>query len=248
MKKTLLITGGSDGIGASTAYLAAKKGYIVCINYRQNHEAARKVVSDIINQGGQAFAFQADISDEKQVENMFNAIDQQVGRIDALVNNAAHIEPQQRFVDMSAERILKVFSINVVGSFICAREAIKRMSIKNNGQGGSIVNISSIAAKYGSPFEYIDYAATKGAVDTMTIGLSKEVVDEGIRVNAVRPGIINTNIHSKAGEPNRIERVKPNIPMKRSGQPEEVAHAILWLLSEEASYMTGAIVDVSGGR
>lgn len=248
MKKILLITGGSDGIGASTAYLAAKKGYIVCINYRQNHEAARKVVSDIINQGGQAFAFQADISDEKQVENMFNAIDQQVGRIDALVNNAAHIEPQQRFVDMSAERILKVFSINVVGSFICAREAIKRMSIKNNGQGGSIVNISSIAAKYGSPFEYIDYAATKGAVDTMTIGLSKEVVDEGIRVNAVRPGIINTNIHSKAGEPNRIERVKPNIPMKRSGQPEEVAHVILWLLSEEASYMTGAIVDVSGGR
>lgn len=248
MKKILLVTGGSDGIGASTAYLAAKKDYIVCINYRQNHEGAHKVVSNIVSQGGQAFAFQADISDEKQVENMFNVIDQQVGRIDALVNNAAHIEPQQRFVDMSAERILKVFSINVVGSFICAREAIKRMSIKNNGQGGSIVNISSIAAKYGSPFEYIDYAATKGAVDTMTIGLSKEVVDEGIRVNAVRPGIINTNIHSKAGEPNRIERVKPNIPMKRSGQPEEVAHAILWLLSEEASYMTGAIVDVSGGR
>lgn len=231
MKKILLVTGGSDGIGASTAYLAAKKDYIVCINYRQNHEGAHKVVSNIVSQGGQAFAFQADISDEKQVENMFNAIDQQVGRIDALVNNAAHIEPQQRFVDMSAERILKVFSINVVGSFICAREAIKRMSIKNNGQGGSIVNISSIAAKYGSPFEYIDYAATKGAVDTMTIGLSKEVVDEGIRVNAVRPGIINTNIHSKAGEPNRIERVKPNIPMKRSGQPEEVAHAILLTLT-----------------
>lgn len=248
MKKILLITGGSDGIGASTAYLAAKKDYIVCINYRQNHEAAHKIVSNIASQGGQAFAFQADISDEKQVEHMFKSIDQRVGIISALVNNAALIEPQQRFVDMSAERILKVFLTNVVGSFICAREAIKRMSLKNNGQGGCIVNISSMAAKYGSPFEYIDYAATKGAIDTMTIGLSKEVAEEGIRVNAVRPGIINTNIHSKAGEPNRVERVKPNIPMKRGGQPEEVGHVILWLLSEEASYMTGAIVDVSGGR
>jgi NAD(P)-dependent dehydrogenase (short-subunit alcohol dehydrogenase family) len=248
MKKILLITGGSDGIGASTAYLASKKDYIVCINYRQNQDSAHKIVTNIINQGGQAFAFQADISDEKQVEKLFVTIDQQVGRISALVNNAGIIEPQQKLADMSAERLLKVFSTNVIGSFLCAREAIKRMSIKNNGNGGCIINVSSMAAKYGSPFEYIDYAATKGAIDTMTVGLSKEVAEDEIRVNAVRPGIINTNIHSKAGEPNRIERIKHLIPMKRSGQPDEVAHAILWLLSEEASYMTGAIVDVSGGR
>ena len=248
MKKVILITGGSEGIGAATAFLAARQGYIVCVNYRQNHAAAEKVVAGIRQEGGQAFAFQADISDEKQVENLFKTIDEQVGVITALVNNAGIIEPQQKLVDMSAARIRKVFDTNVIGSFLCAREAIKRMSVKNNGSGGSIVNVSSAAARIGAPFEYIDYAATKGAIDTMTIGLSKEVAEEKIRVNGVRPGIIHTEIHAKAGEPGRVERLKENVPMKRGGQPDEVANAILWLLSDEASYITGTIVDVSGGR
>ncbi len=248
MKKVILITGGSDGIGAATAYLAAKQGYIVCINYRQNHAAANKIISNIRNNGGGVFAFQADISQEDQVEKLFGLMDEHVGTITALVNNAAIIEPQQKLVEMSSERLYKVFATNVIGSFLCAREAIKRMSTKNNGHGGSIVNVSSMAAKYGSPFEYIDYAATKGAIDTMTIGLSKEVAEENIRVNAVRPGMIHTDIHGKAGDPNRVERLKDLVPMKRGGQPEEVAKTILWLLSEEASYITGALVDVSGGR
>jgi NAD(P)-dependent dehydrogenase (short-subunit alcohol dehydrogenase family) len=208
MKKIILITGGSDGIGASTAYLASKQDYIVCINYLQNHVSANKIITDIIDQGRQAFAFQADISNEEQVEKLFNLIDQQVGPISALVNNAGITEPQQRLSEMSAERLQKVFSINVFGSFLCSREAIRRMSIKNSGNGGSIVNVSSMASKLGSPFEYIDYAATKGAIDSMTIGLSKEVAEDKIRVNAVRPGIIETKIHSKAGEPNRVERLK----------------------------------------
>lgn len=248
MKKIILITGGSEGIGAATAYLAAKQGYIVCLNYRKNTVSAHQVVENIKAEGGQAFAFQADISIESEVENLFDAIDKQVGTITALVNNAGIIEPQQRFSEMSAERLHKVFATNVIGSFLCAREAVKRMSSKNQGAGGSIVNVSSMAAKLGAPFEYIDYAASKGAIDTMTIGLSKEVADEKIRVNAVRPGIIYTEIHAKAGEPNRIERVKTSVPMQRGGQPDEVAKAILWLLSDEASYVTGAIVDVSGGR
>ncbi len=248
MPKIILITGGSDGIGAATAYLAAQQGYIVCINYLQNHAAANLVVTGIKNNGGQAFAFPADISQEDQVELLFKSIDQQVGTINALVNNAGIIESQQKLMHMSAERLHKVFSTNVIGAFLCAREACKRMSVKNNGNGGSIVNISSMAAKYGSPFEYIDYAATKGAIDTMTIGLSKEVAEEGIRVNAVRPGMIHTDIHGKAGDPDRVERLKDLVPMKRGGQPEEVAKTILWLLSDEASYITGALVDVSGGR
>ena len=248
MRKVLLITGGSDGIGASTAYLASKQDYIVCINYLQNHDSANKIVNDINSQGGQAFAFQADISNEGQVERLFKSIDEQVGSISALVNNAGIIEPQQKFSDMSGERLQKVFATNVFGSFFCAREAIKRMSIKNNGKGGCIINVSSMAAKYGAPFEYIDYASTKGAIDTMTIGLSKEVAEDKIRVNAVRPGIIETKIHGKAGEPNRVERMKELIPMKRGGHPDEVAKTILWLLSDEASYITGVLVDVSGGR
>lgn len=248
MKKIILITGGSDGIGAVTAYLAAKQDYIVCINYRQNENAANTIVNNIRNEGGQAFAFQADISNEKQVEQLFNTIDKQVGALAALVNNAAIIEPQQKLIDMKADRLQKVFATNVIGSFLCAREAVKRMSIKYNGHGGAIVNVSSTASKFGSPFEYIDYAATKGAIDTMTIGLAKEVAEEKIRVNAVRPGIIETNIHGKAGEPGRPERLKDQIPMKRAGQPGEVAKTVLWLLSEEASYITGALIDVSGGR
>jgi NAD(P)-dependent dehydrogenase (short-subunit alcohol dehydrogenase family) len=248
MKKIVLITGASEGIGAATAYLAARQGYTVCVNYRQNLEGAHRVVSQIREGGGQAYAFQADISNEKEVVGLFESIDREVGLITALVNNAAIIEPQQRLAQMSAERLHRVFATNVIGSFLCAREAIRRMSTKNNGSGGSIVNISSMASRLGSPFEYIDYAASKGAIDSMTIGLSKEVAEENIRVNAVRPGTIHTEIHRKAGEPNRAERVKEAIPMKRAGQPEEVAHTILWLLSDEASYITGALVDVSGGR
>lgn len=248
MKKIILITGASEGIGASTAYLAAKQGYIICINYRQNAEGANKIASDIKREGGEAFVFQADVSDEKQVVDLFRSIDDQVGTITALVNNAGIIEPQQRLVNMTAARLHKVFATNVIGSFLCAREAVKRMSSKNNGMGGGIVNISSMAAKHGASFEYVDYAATKAAVDTMTMGLAKEVADEKIRVNCIRPGVIYTEIHRKGGEPNRVERVKEVIPMKRGGQPEEVANAILWLLSDEASYITGAILDVSGGR
>ncbi len=248
MKKTILITGGSDGIGAATALLAAQEGYMVCVNYRQNKAAADTIVATINNQGGQAWAFQADISKEPEVERLFAAIDNQVGCITALVNNAGIIEPQQKLIDITERRLQKVFATNVFGSFYCAREAIKRMSPKNNGQGGAIVNVSSLAAKYGAPFEYIDYAATKGAIDTFTIGLAKEVAEENIRVNTVRPGIIHTNIHALAGEPNRVDRVKAHVPMQRGGQPEEVAHAILWLLSDAASYITGSFVDVGGGR
>ena len=249
MKKVLLITGGSDGIGACTAYLAAQQGYIVCINYLQNKTAAEKIVVDIRNNGGKAIAFQADVSDERQVEGLFKTVDEQVGIITALVNNAGIIvQPKQKLSEMSAERLQRMFSVNVIGSFLCAREAIKRMSTKNNGFGGVIINLSSMASQHGSPFEYIDYASTKGAIDTMTIGLSKEVADENIRVNAVRPGIIKTEIHRKAGDADRPERLKELIPMKRVGEPEEVARTILWLLSDEASYITGALVNVSGGR
>ncbi len=248
MSKIILITGGSDGIGASTAELAARQGYTVCINYRQNHIAANRIIEKINDEGGLAYAFQADISIESEVVDMFAAIDSQVGRISALVNNAGIIESQQKLIDMSAERLHRIFAVNVIGSFLCAREAIKRMSVKYQGNGGSIVNISSMAARLGAPFEYIDYAATKGAIDSMTVGLSKEVAEDQIRVNVVRPGTIQTDIHGKAGEPGRVERIKEFIPMKRGGLPEEVAKAILWLLSDDASYVTGATLDVSGGR
>lgn len=247
-EKIVLITGASDGIGAVTARLAARKGYTVCINFRQNEAGAERVVADIRAAGGKAGAYQADISQEAEVMRLFENIDRDWGRLYALVNNAAIIESQQRLCDMSAQRLYQNFSVNVIGSFLCAREAVRRMSTRFGGTGGSIVNLSSIAAKLGAPFEYIDYAAAKGAIDTMTVGLAKEVAAEQIRVNAVRPGIIYTDIHGKAGDPGRVDRLKSSIPMQRGGYPEEIAHSILWLLSEEASYVSGALLDVAGGR
>lgn len=248
MSKVILITGGSRGIGAATAIKAAQKGYHVCINYRSNREAALKVIDTINNNGGKAIAFEADISNEHQVIDLFAETDKKLGRLSALVNNAAILEKQMRVMNMDAGRLQRVLAVNVIGSFLCAREAIKRMSTKNGGSGGVIVNVSSNAARGGSPNEYIDYAASKGAIDSFTTGLSKEVAEEGIRVNSVRPGIIYTDIHASGGEPGRVDRVKEMVPLKRGGYPDEVANAILWLLSEEASYCTGTVIDVTGGR
>lgn len=246
--KVMLITGGSRGIGAATALLAAQAGYRVCINYHQNSTAAESVAAEIRDAGGTASTVQADVSSEAAVLLLFDTVEGQLGRITALVNNAGILENQSRLSEMSLERLQRVFAINVMGSFLCAREAVRRMSVKNGGRGGSIVNVSSGAAKHGAPNEYIDYAASKGAIDTMTIGLAKEVADEGIRVNAVRPGLIYTDIHASGGEPGRVDRLRHLVPMQRGGQPEEVARAILWLLSGEASYITGTLLDVTGGR
>jgi NAD(P)-dependent dehydrogenase (short-subunit alcohol dehydrogenase family) len=245
---TVLITGGSRGIGAATALLAAERGYAVCVNYRTNVAAADAVVRKIIDQGGKANAVQADVAVERDVLRMFQQIDQTFGSLTALVNNAGIVEQQARLDAMDSLRLQRIFAINVTGSFLCAREAVRRMSTRTGGKGGVIVNVSSMAAQLGAPGEYIDYAATKGAIDTMTVGLAKEVALEGIRVNAVRPGIVKTEIHASGGEPGRIERVKDSIPMKRAGEPEEVARTILWLMSPEASYCTGAVINVSGGR
>jgi len=248
MEKVVLITGGSRGIGAKTALLAALKGWDVCISYRGRESEASDVVSEIQRNGGRALSIKADIGDEEDVISLFKRIDGEFGRLDALVNNAGIITPQSQLADMTAERIQKIFNINVVGSFICAREAIKRMSKSRGGGGGSIVNLSSAAARIGSPNEFIDYAASKGAIDTMTLGLSKEVAEDGIRVNAVRPGLIETELHGDAGDINRPEKLKQFIPMKRAGSAEEVAQSIVWLMSEEASYVNGALLDVAGGR
>lgn len=248
MNGIILITGASRGIGAATAMLASKQGYQVCINYRSNKKAAVSIVEVINQNGGQAFSIQADIAEEKQVLNLFAQLDEQAGALTALVNNAGILETQTRLENIDVSRLQRVLNTNVIGSFICAREAIKRMSINHGGNGGAIVNVSSGAAKSGSPNEYIDYAASKGAIDTMTIGLAKEVAEEGIRVNAVRPGFIYTDMHADGGEPERVDRVKTSVPMQRGGQPEEVAEAILWLLSDQASYTTGSFIDVMGGR
>jgi NAD(P)-dependent dehydrogenase (short-subunit alcohol dehydrogenase family) len=247
-RPVMIVTGGARGIGAATARLAALRGYAVGVNYQQNRDAAENVVRDIERVGGRGVAVQADISSEGGVLALFQRIDSILGKAGALVNNAATLEPQMRLEAMEASRIERVFAVNVFGSMICAREAVKRMSTRHGGRGGGIVNVSSGAAKYGSPDEYVDYAASKGAIETFTVGLAKEVAQEGIRVNAVRPGHIYTELHAKGGEPQRVDRVKTLVPMKRGGQPDEVANAILWLLSDEASYITGTIVDVSGGR
>ena len=248
MNKVILITGGSRGIGSVTAIKAAAKGYAVVINYKGNKQAADEVIDEIVFDGGKAIAVQADISKEEDVINLFKTADDAFGPVTALVNNAGILEKQSVVAEMNVERLQRIFAVNVIGTFLCAREAVKRMSAKFGGEGGGIVNVSSKAAAHGSPFEYVDYAATKGAVDTFTVGLSKEVAADGIRVNAVRPGIIYTDIHASGGEPGRADRVGPTVPMGRGGQPQEVADTILWLLSDEASYITGALIDVTGGR
>jgi len=244
----MIVTGGSRGIGAATALLAAQRGYAVCVNYHSNQPAADKVVAEIVNKGGNAIAVAADVSSEADVIRLFKTVDSKLGRLDALVNNAGILEQQTRLENLDAARLNRIFATNVTGSFLCAREAVLRMSTKHGGSGGAIVNVSSAASRLGSPGEYVDYAASKGAIDTMTLGLAKEVAEEGIRVNAVRPGIIYTDMHASGGEPNRVERVKSSVPMKRGGHPQEVALAILWLLSGESSFTTGAIVDIAGGR
>jgi NAD(P)-dependent dehydrogenase (short-subunit alcohol dehydrogenase family) len=246
--KVVLITGGSRGIGAATARLAAARGYDVCVNFRRNKEAAGAVVKEIEAGGAQAVAVAADVSVEADVIRLFEVCDAAFGRLDALVNNAGILEMQMRLDEMDSARISRVLATNVIGPFICAREAVKRMSTRYGGRGGAIVNVSSGASRMGSPNEYVDYAASKGALDTMTIGLSREVAEEGIRVNAVRAGHIDTELHASGGEPNRIERVKDQVPMKRGGTAHEIAAAILWLLSDEASYTTGAFIDVAGGK
>jgi NAD(P)-dependent dehydrogenase (short-subunit alcohol dehydrogenase family) len=248
MPGVLLVTGASRGIGAATARLAAHRGYSVCVNYLKNREAADAVVSGITASHGRAVAVQGDVAVEADVVRLFETCDRELGPLDALVNNAGILEKQTRVDAMDAARLQRIFATNVTGSFICAREAVRRMSIRHGGRGGSIVNVSSGAARMGSPGEYMDYAASKGAIDTFTVGLAQEVAEEGIRVNAVRPGFIYTDIHASGGEPNRIERVKVRVPMKRGGTVDEVAHAILWLLSDEASYTTGALIDVAGGK
>ena len=246
--QVIIVTGASRGIGAATALLAARDGYRVCVNYLKNSAAAGDVVRQIEAGGGRALAVAADVASESDVKQLFEIVDRELGTVTALVNNAGILETQTRVDDMDSARINRILATNVTGCFICAREAVKRMSTKYGGQGGAIVNVSSSASRLGAPGEYVDYAASKGAVDSFTIGLSKEVAAEGIRVNAVRPGFIYTDIHASGGEPNRVDRVKRGVPMGRGGHAEEVAHAIIWLLSDQAAYSTGTFIDVTGGK
>jgi NAD(P)-dependent dehydrogenase (short-subunit alcohol dehydrogenase family) len=243
-----IVTGASRGIGAATARLAAARGYAVCVNYRARRDAADAVVAEIAAAGGRAIAVGADVAREAEVVRLFETCDRELGRPAALVNNAGILETQMRVEAMDAARLQRVLATNVVGAFLCAREAVRRMSTARGGRGGAIVNVSSAAARLGAPNEYVDYAASKGALDTFTIGLAQEVAAEGIRVNGVRAGFIYTEMHASGGEPGRVDRVKAFVPMRRGGQPEEVARAILWLLSDEAGFTTGSFVDVAGGR
>ena len=248
MTKTILITGASRGIGRAAAILAGKRGWSVGVNFAGNAEAAAKTVVDVVAAGGKAIAVRGDVAIEADVIAMFAATETAFGKLDGLVNNAGIVAQGSKLVDMTAQRMQRMFEVNVLGAFLCAREAARRMSKSKGGKGGVIVNISSAAARLGSPGEYVDYAASKGAIDTMTIGLSKELAPEGIRVNAIRPGVIETEIHATGGEPGRAKRVGVTTPMGRAGKPEEIAEAILWLLGDESSYVAGALIDVSGGR
>uniref|UniRef100_Q027S8 Short-chain dehydrogenase/reductase SDR n=1 Tax=Solibacter usitatus (strain Ellin6076) TaxID=234267 RepID=Q027S8_SOLUE len=244
----MIVTGGGRGIGACTARLAGARGYAVGVNYLRDRDAAAGVADSIEQAGGNAIAVQADIGVEADVLRLFETVEKELGRPAALVNNAARLEQQMRLEAMDPARLHRMFATNAVGTMLCSREAVRRMSRRRGGEGGAIVNVSSGAARYGSPGEYVDYAATKGAVETFTVGLAREVAEEGIRVNGVRPGFIYTEMHAAGGEPGRVDRVKSLVPMQRGGQPEEVASAILWLLSDEASYVTGTFIDVAGGR
>ena len=248
MSAVVLITGASRGIGAATALLAARQGYAVAVNYSANSLAADEVVRQIRQGGGNAMTVQADVADEAQVLTMFEKVDAKLGRLTALVNNAGVVDQTSRVEAMSMARFRRMFEINVFGSFVCAREAVRRMSTRHGGVGGTIVNLSSVAARLGAPGQYVDYAAAKGAIDSFTLGLAKEVAAEGIRVNAVRPGIIETDIHASGGLPNRAHEMAPQIPMLRPGSAEEVARSILWLMGTESSYTTGTVLDVTGGR
>lgn len=248
MDPIMIVTGGSRGIGAATAQLAAARGYVVVISYRADAGAAERVVASIHQRGGRAIAIQADVSRSDDVIALFARTDAELGRVNVLVNNAGIVAPMARVDSFDDARVTQMFAVNVVGSFACAREALKRMSTRHGGSGGCIVNVSSAAAKHGSPGDYVDYAASKAAIDTFTLGLAREVAAEGVRVNAVRPGIIRTEIHGHSGDAQRPDTIAPSLPMRRAGEAEEVAQAILFLCSNEASYCTGTILDVSGGR
>ncbi|KRH99435.1 SDR family oxidoreductase [Curvibacter sp. PAE-UM] len=248
MDKVLLVTGGGRGIGAATALLAAQRGYAVAVNYTSNSLAADEVVRQIRAGGGTAMAVRADVAHEDQVLTMFEQVDAKLGRLTALANNAGVVDTTQRVDEQSLARWRRMFEINVFGTMLCAREAVRRMSTRHGGTGGAIVNVGSVASVHGAAGQYVDYAAAKGAVDVFTLGLAREVAAEGIRVNAVRPGIVDTEIHASGGQPGRAQRLAPQIPLQRPGTAQEIAHAIVWLLSDDASYATGSILDVTGGR
>jgi NAD(P)-dependent dehydrogenase (short-subunit alcohol dehydrogenase family) len=247
MRQVVIVTGASRGIGAATALEAARRGYAVCVNYVRHGAAAEQVVDTIESAGGRAIAVAADVSVEAEIVHLFDECARTLGPITALVNNAGVLETQRRVEALDVARLQRVFATNVFGAFVCAREAVRAMSTKHGGQGGAIVNVSSVAARLGAPNEYVDYAASKGALETLTIGLAKEVAQEGIRVNGVRAGYIYTDIHASGGEPNRVERVKQSVPLRRGGSPAEVAHAICWLLSSDAAFTTGSFIDIAGG-